>query len=416
MTVSAGALAVLWIAVLARFSSQRRVPIGRGIWYTMLLLSVIGTLDLPEIGGRLDQLCGLPNAADVAQHVLAIIAATLARHSIVSIFGPAEGLARPSVLRRATAPAVTIAALVGLFAASPARTQATDITRYADFPMQFAAHPAVIAYWLIFTGYLGTTFVVIGRLALRYGRAVRRTPLGRGLLLMAYGMAAGLGYLAYGTAVVAAGAAGYHGAFVTTAPGVIIQGLFGAMLAGVAVGCVLPAAQHWPGVRHAALYWSLRRLYPLWHGLCQAVPGIALNPVPAWADRFDPRDLRMRLYRRVIEIRDGYLALCPVDVPGIEDKVLATAGRCLPSADHAVIAAATRLELARRAELRGEPLTATGNPHASREFLAGADLDSEVRLLRVVAAHRATISALAERIEREIGLPAPPQALTHPGP
>jgi hypothetical protein len=393
------------MAVLAWFPSQRRVPIRRGIWYTMLLLSVIGTLNLPQIGGRLDRLCGLPNASDVAQHVLAIIAATLGWHSIMSIFGPA---ARPSAIRRMAAPAVTIAALVGLFAASPARTEATDIGRYTDFPMQFAAHPVVIVYWLIFAGYLGTTFVIIGRLALRYGRAVRSSPLGCGLLFLAGGMAAGLGYLAYGTAVLAACAAGYHGPFVTTAPNVI-QGFFGAMLAGVAVGYVLPGAQHWPGVRRAALYWSLQRLYPLWHGLCQAVPGIALNPVPAWADRLDPRDLRMRLYRRVIEIRDGYLALCPVDVPGIEDKVLDATGRRLSAADHAVIAAATRLELARRAELRGELLTATGNPDASREFLAGADLDSEVRLLRVVAAHRATICALAERIERETAMPASPR-------
>jgi hypothetical protein len=415
VAVSAGALAVLWMAVLAWFPSQRRMPIRRGIWYTMLLLSVIGTLDLPGISGRLDRLCRLPNASDVTQHVLAIIAATLAWHSVVSILGPEGRPARPSAIRWIAAPAVTIAALIGLFAVSPARTEPTDVTRYTDFPMQFAAHPAAVAYWLIFTGYLGTALVVIGRLTFRYGKAVPGSPLGRGLLLVAGGMAAGLVYLGYGTAVLAVRVAGYRGPFVTTAPNAI-QGSFGAMLVLVAVGCVLPAAQHWPGVRHAALYWSLRRLYPLWRGLCEAVPGIALNPVPAWADRFDPRDLHMRLYRRVIEIRDGYLALRPVDMPGIEDRVLAVTSRRLSAADHAVIAAATRLELARRAELRGEPPAGAGIPSASREFLAGADLDSEVRLLRVVATHWATISALAERIERETGTPASSPALAHPGP
>jgi hypothetical protein len=108
----------------------------------------------------------------------------------------------------------------------------------------------------------------------------------------------------------------------------------------------------------------------------------------------------MRLYRRVIEIRDGYMALGPVDVPGIEDTVRAAAGRHrLSAADQATVTAATRLELARRAELRGEVRTATAAPYADKDFIAGTDLDSEVRLLRVVAAHWATIRLAAETIE-----------------
>jgi hypothetical protein len=103
----------------------------------------------------------------------------------------------------------------------------------------------------------------------------------------------------------------------------------------------------------------------------------------------------------VIEIRDGYMALRPADVPGVEDAVHTVAGRQrLSAADEATVAAATRLELARRAELRGVTPAGTGDPHAYRDFAAGADLDSEVRLLRVVAAHRTTIWLAAERIER----------------
>jgi hypothetical protein len=117
----------------------------------------------------------------------------------------------------------------------------------------------------------------------------------------------------------------------------------------------------------------------------------------------------MRLYRRVIEIRDGYLALGPADAPGIEDTVRAASGRRpLRSAEHAMIVAATRLELARRAALRGEALNVAGDPRAYRAFQAGTDLDSEVRLLRTVAAHRATISLAAERIERQTRLRAAP--------
>ena len=400
MTASTVAVTLLWIAVLAQVPSQWHAPTRLAVWGTMLLLAAIGTLDLTAIGARLDAACGLPNIADVAQHVLAIIAATLARYSAVAIFGPPEQRARWSPVRASAVAAGTVAALIGLFAVSPARTRPTNVALYADFPMQYAAHPEVIAYWAIFAAYLGTTFVIIARLAWRYGRTAGRSPLGSGLQLLAAGMVAGLAYLGYGSSVVAARALGVQGPFIRTAPGVI-QALFGALIVLVAAGGVLPAAQRWPLVRQAGFYRSLRRLYPLWDGLCQAVPGIALDPVPAWADRLDPRDLRMRLYRRVIEIRDGYMALSPVDVPGIEETVRAAAGqRALSAADEATVTAATRLELARRAELRGEVRALTGVPHPDKEFSSGTDLDSEVRLLRVVAAHWTTIRLATESIER----------------
>ena len=400
MTASAAAVTLLWITVLAQVPSQWHAPTRLAVWGTMLLLAAIGTLDLTAIGARLDAACGLPNMADVAQHVLAIIAATLARYSAVAIFGTPEQRARWSPVRASAVAACTVAALIGLFAVSPARTRPTNVALYADFPMQYATHPEVIAYWAIFAAYLGTTFVIIGRLAWRYGRTAGRSPLGSGLQLLAAGMVAGLAYLGYGSSVVAARAVGVQGPFIRTAPGVI-QALFGTLIVLVAAGGVLPAAQRWPLLRQAGFYRSLRRLYPLWDGLCQAVPGIALDPVPAWADRLDPRDLRMRLYRRVIEIRDGYMALSPVDVPGIEETVRAAAGRrALSAADEATVTAATRLELARRAELRGEVRALTGVPHPDKEFSSGTDLDSEVRLLRVVAAHWTTIRLAAESIER----------------
>jgi hypothetical protein len=400
VTASTVAVTLVWLAVFAQVPSQWRDLTRLAVWGTMLLLATIGTLDLTAIGARLDAACGLPNVADLAQHVLAVIAATLARYCAVAVAGTPRQRARWSAVRASAAATFTIASLIVLFAVSPARTRPTDTALYSDFFVQYAAHPAVIAYWAIFAAYLGTTFVIIGRVAGRYGRTAGRSPLGSGLQLLAAGMVAGLAFLGYSLSVVAARAAGVQGPFIRTSPAVI-QALVGALIVLVAAGSVLPATQHWPLVRQAGFYRSLRLLYPLWEGLCQAVPGIALDPVPVWADRLDPRDLRMRLYRRVIEIRDGYMALSPVDAPGIEDTVRAVAGRHrLSAADAATVTAATRLELARRAELRGEVQAMTGTPHADKDFTAGTDLDSEVRLLRVVAAHWATIRLAAETIER----------------
>src|SRR5581483_7346281 len=62
--------------------------------------------------------------------------------------------------------------------------------------------------------------------------------------------------------------------------------------------------------RWVTAYRRHRRLYPLWSALHRAVPSIALAPArSALADRLAGRQLEFRLYRRVIEIRDGQLAL-----------------------------------------------------------------------------------------------------------
>jgi len=78
------------------------------------------------------------------------------------------------------------------------------------------------------------------------------------------------------------------------------------------VGAALPAAgRRW----RVVLDWCRRyaahdKLYPLWSALTAVSPGVALDPATSRTrDRLRIRDLDMRLYRRVIEIRDGRLAL-----------------------------------------------------------------------------------------------------------
>ena len=74
-----------------QFPSQRRAPTRLAVWLTMLLLAAIGTLDLTAIGARLDAACGLPNVADVAQHVLGIVAATCRYSCGCSAWWPRTG-------------------------------------------------------------------------------------------------------------------------------------------------------------------------------------------------------------------------------------------------------------------------------------------------------------------------------------
>ena len=97
MTASTVAVTLLWLAVFAQVPSQWRDPTRLAVWGTMLLLATIGTLDLTAIGARLDAASGLPNVSDLAQHLLAIIAATLARYSAVAISGTPRQRARWSI-------------------------------------------------------------------------------------------------------------------------------------------------------------------------------------------------------------------------------------------------------------------------------------------------------------------------------
>ena len=111
----------------------------------------------------------------------------------------------------------------------------------------------------------------------------------------------------------------------------------------VLVGATLPTLLTWLG-----RYRRYRRLGPLWRDLYRADPAIALDP-PAVPDAFAVVRLRLRLYRRVIEIRDGLLALRPY-----RDPVVAAAARdratraglhgppCDAAVEAAVIAAALR--------------------------------------------------------------------------
>ncbi|MGW6835507.1 MAB_1171c family putative transporter [Streptomyces sp. NPDC054949] len=63
-------------------------------------------------------------------------------------------------------------------------------------------------------------------------------------------------------------------------------------------------------------YRRYRRLRPLWYALYRAHPEISLQPA-ARSDLFALWDLRFRLHRRVIEIRDGCLALGGQVSPGL---------------------------------------------------------------------------------------------------
>lgn len=86
-----------------------------------------------------------------------------------------------------------------------------------------------------------------------------------------------------------------------------------ALTVGMVLNIVGWTAPLWGTRASAVLAWcrayrDYRRLRPLWCALHRAYPRILLQP-PFAHDIAAVRDLRFHLHRRVIEIRDGYLAL-----------------------------------------------------------------------------------------------------------
>ncbi|MFF2847551.1 MAB_1171c family putative transporter [Streptomyces sp. NPDC058001] len=188
---------------------------------------------------------------------------------------------------------------------------------FALTPNLYPQSPWVMEYCIAYAVALLPEFTVIARLCLRDALKAPDLALRLGLGLVVAGIGTAACYMTSKTVVAISARApidfslgrGYmmSKALPTTAH------LF--VLAGVAV----PAIAQW--MRRYRLY---RRLGPLWSALYQAERAIALEP-PGLLHGNTLFPTRLHLYRRVIEIRDGLLAIrpyLPVDEStstGIED-------------------------------------------------------------------------------------------------
>jgi len=108
---------------------------------------------------------------------------------------------------------------------------------------------------------------------------------------------------------------------------------------------------------------------------------------------------RAALPPRVIEIRDGELALRPF-TPRVSDDDVRQEALRLGIGDDALpaVTAAAEWELARRRKARGEPPRTV----ARTRVLGGADLESEVEQLRAIARAWRDARLVVDRVERTV--------------
>jgi hypothetical protein len=257
----------------------------------------------------------------------------------------------------------------------------------SDFDETYAGDPVLGTFLLVYVGGFGVSLATLGWRSETFARRVARTEpsrswLRRGLRTTAAGSAVAFGYC-IGKAVLVIGS-WLGGRPVAFSQAAVACACAGALT--ITAGFTMPS---WGPRMSAVRQWwrragSYLRLYRLWRLLYDAVPDIALQPPASrLADLALLRDLNYQLYRRVVEIGDGRLALAPY-TDGDADQLEPLAAKAGVTVDAMAEAARVRRAAAAVVEARrsGRTLTA-GPPVPVRD--PGTDLQEKVAWLEQIA-------------------------------
>ncbi|MFI5938399.1 MAB_1171c family putative transporter [Actinoplanes sp. NPDC051494] len=271
--MSAVVLVLLWGTALARVPALWRDAAQRAMWATILMLALVKTAAAPAVNTRLGHLVPHP---EVVPHLLGVATAFFLLRFIALITGYHTG-------RRWAAHGQLLLALVVL-----------------------AALPPLIgteAYWVVLDGYLGVLLTVAGIIFWRAGAAAPA-----GLLRV------GLRAIAVGVFVYALYAVTKIGLILFATPAVLatVEPVANAVRAGgtilAVLGATVPAGSSLRRVVRG--YRSLWRMRPLWDVMRRTFPDVILfSRRRALVELSGAEEVQLRVYRRVIEIRDGMLAL-----------------------------------------------------------------------------------------------------------
>jgi len=388
---------LLWVTVALRWPTRNAERGQVLLWRALLLLAVLATLKDPWVRGGLDR--SVPGSA-AWQPVVPHLAALSAGYIAVEL---ARGIALPTdeaphgARVRVTA---LVAALVTELGLSVWLVDTDHSIELGDQPPGTAG----TAYWLVFLGGLGVALARLTTGTLWFRKRTAPGSMRTSVTLVGVGSVTGLLYVLQKAALLVADRWPIGASYARVAPSVG-DVLIAAALLLIGVGCCYPLLDRLAipaRVRRAAAY---RDLAPLWWAMYRATPSIALDPPVGVAGTTlllpfrRLRELDVQLYRRVIEIRDGGLALRPFTPRVSGDEVRKEAVRMgISGADLPAVLAAAEWELARRRKVRGElPRTI-----ARIQVGGGRDLESEVEQLRTIARAWHDAELVADQVERTV--------------
>ncbi|GAA2385685.1 hypothetical protein GCM10010170_095680 [Dactylosporangium salmoneum] len=293
------------------------------------------TFATPALYLAFDRVTGVANLASLMVYLL-IVANSVTAQVLLLLWSRPAGTARAAARRRLAGFGVVMAAMVALFLA------ASHPGEHAiDFDVTFARQWSTATFLVVYLAAFAVGLALSARMTWRFSRVVPQRWLRRGLVLNAVGAGLGLGYAAGKMVSIVARWLGSDALDVVNILWAPVVACVGAIL--IAVSSSLPA---WaPDAEAAVVRWRrYRRLEPLWRAVRDAKPAVVLDPRAGRLDRWDPRRLDERLYRRVIEIRDGLLAARPgFSEPAAARARARAAAAGLPPEEQDAIAEAARI-------------------------------------------------------------------------
>ncbi|GAA4250116.1 MAB_1171c family putative transporter [Dactylosporangium darangshiense] len=332
------------------------------------------TFATPVVYLAVDRLAGVANLSTLIVYLF-ITANSVTAQVLLLLWSRPAATARGAVRWRLAGFGVVMAAMAALFL-----TTSHAGEHAIDFDVHFARQPATAVFLSVYLVAFATGLTLSALMTWRFSKVVPQRWLRRGLLLNAVGAAFGLGYAAGKAVSIVArwlGSSALDDVNILWAP---VSACVGAVL--IAVSSSLPA---WaPNAETAVLrFRRYRRMEPLWRAVRDAKPSVILEPEVGRLDRWDPRRLEDRLYRRVIEIRDGLLAARPGFSDGAAARARAAAEAAgLPPEEADAVAEAARIAPALRPS--AEPPAEATEARAPAEPEA-ADPDAEADWLGRVA-------------------------------
>ncbi|MEU4252403.1 MAB_1171c family putative transporter [Amycolatopsis sp. NPDC026612] len=279
--------------------------------------------------------------------------------------------------------AATMVLLGGCFALSePRRTGAETVFSSATLPFALGDKVLFLLYGLVSFGLLFAVFV-------RSAWHAEPGPLRTGLWLLVAGVGSAAAWTFWDVGdVVQLARTARIGAREDLPSSVLAAVTIGFVTAGATLSAWSPAVSSVLGRLRA--YRAYRRIEPLWTALRTAVPGIALDPGRRLAGGAE-----FALYRRVIEIRDGHLALRAHFDPDLPARAEAAAQRAgVREAEVAATVEAVTLAAAIEASRTGRRFDRTPGHEAEPD--SAADVAAEAAwLIQVSRAWRRSDALVA---------------------
>jgi len=374
--------ALLLLAVLAyRLPALAEGGAARSLWLALLALAGGAVFNTTPVAAVV-----LGALGPSGQAVLVASCSVLASAFVLRLLAQTTGARNGRTIAWVTA-AVWLVMSVPLLVTTPASSR-LSLTEQPLEPT--AAGAAWLVHSVAVLSLLGWALLAGALLCRRYTRQAAPGPLRTRLYLIGLGCLTGCGFLAARVGVLAVGLIDVDGQW--AAVGLTVRNVF---LAGALL--LIATGAGWPQLVAAlsaastevASARSLLRLRRLWRLMVGVAPGIALAPSPMIRLLSGPLSLRERLYRRVMEIRDGLLALSPyadVDLRGDVTASAVALGSSEATAE--VVAEAVWITAAMRAKDAGQQPSEDAAV-ISTAHRGGADLRAEVAWLEQVASAHA---------------------------